>query len=138
MPSSTPISPTKTSYTYDSANRLTSAIQGTNTYTFGYRCNWLSRDQWGVIGCESDRVSQTVNGVTTNYVLADGTNTYRYGNGRIEQQSTTGTDYFLGDVLGSVRQLASASGAVTLARSYQPYGSVMSSVGTAINPLPAF
>jgi hypothetical protein len=63
-------------------------------------------------------------------VLADGTNTYLYGNGRIAQVSATGTDYFLGDALGSVRQLANASGAVTLAKSYQPYGSVMSSVGS--------
>ena len=38
--------------------------------------------------------------------------------------------YFLGDALGSVRQLTNARGAVTLARSYQPYGSVMSSAGT--------
>jgi RHS repeat-associated protein len=38
--------------------------------------------------------------------------------------------YFLGDALGSVRQLANASGAVTLTRSYQPYGTVLSSAGT--------
>ncbi|MBI1801352.1 MAG: RHS repeat-associated core domain-containing protein, partial [Chloroflexi bacterium] len=114
-------------YAYDSANRLTSVTQGVNTYTFAY--NGLS-----------DRLRQTVNGAPTNYtldlnagltqVLADGTNTYLYGNGRIAQQSTTGTDYFLGDALGSVRQLADASGAVTLAKSYQPYGSVMSSAGS--------
>jgi RHS repeat-associated protein len=127
-------------YTYDTANRLTSAVQGANAYTFAYRCNGLSSDLWRVIGCESDRISQTVNSVTTNYVLdqaagltqvlADGTNTYLYGNGRIAQQSATSTDYFLGDGLGSVRQLANASGSVTLARSYEPYGSVLSSAGT--------
>ena len=63
-------------------------------------------------------------------VLADGTNTYLYGNGRISQH-TTQTEYFLGDALGSVRQLADSAGAVTLTQSYTPYGDVASSVGTS-------
>jgi len=79
-------------------------------------------------------------GITTTYtldlnagltqVLADGTSTYLYGNGRIAQYAGTTPAYFLGDALGSVRQLTNASGAVTLARSYQPYGNTLSSVGT--------
>jgi RHS repeat-associated protein len=116
-------------YTYDSANHPITIKQGTTlTYTFGY-------DGLG------DRVRQTINGITTTYalnlnagltqVLADGTNTYLYGNGRIAQYAGTTPSYFLPDALGSVRQLANASGVVTLAKSYQPYGSVMSSVGTA-------
>ena len=64
--------------------------------------------------------------MTTNYtldlaagltqVLADGTNTYLYGNGRISQHDTGTPDnsYFLVDALGSVRQLADPLGAVTL------------------------
>ena len=56
-------------YTYDAANRMTGVTQGSNTYTYAYRCNGLSSDQWGITGCESDRESQIVNGVTTNYVL---------------------------------------------------------------------
>ena len=79
--------------------------------------------------------------MTTNYtldlnagptqVLADGTNTYLYGNSRIAQNSTAnGKQYFLGDALGSVRQLVSANGAVTLTRSYEPFGSTLSSAGT--------
>ncbi len=116
-------------YTYDSANRPITIKQGT-TLTYTYNYNGLG-----------DRVKQIVNGVPTTYtldlnagltqVLVDGTNTYLYGNGRIAQQSITTTAYFLGDALGSVRQLANASGAVTLAKSYQPYGSVLSSAGTA-------
>jgi hypothetical protein len=90
----------------------------------------LSSDAWGIIGCESDRVSQTVNGITTHYelfqaagltqVLSDGTNTYLYGVGRIAQYSETGPEYFLNDALGSVRQLVDANGSVTLARDYEP------------------
>ncbi|MGQ0602627.1 MAG: hypothetical protein ACT4QE_13145 [Anaerolineales bacterium] len=56
-------------------------------------------------------------------------NTYLYGNGRIAQFAGSMASYFLADHLGSVRQLTSASGAVTLAKGYQPYGSVLSSAG---------
>jgi len=54
--------------------------------------------------------------------LSDGTNTYIYGNGRIAQTNVTSTDYFLGDALGSVRQLTNQTGAITYARAYDPYG----------------
>ncbi len=42
-------------------------------------------------------------------VLADGANTYLYGNDRIAQENI-GTDYYLGDALGSVRQMTDGSG----------------------------
>jgi len=70
-------------YAYDSTNRLITVTQGANVYAFAY--NGLG-----------DRLRQTANGVTTTYtldlnagltqVLADGTNTYLYGNSRIAQQ----------------------------------------------------
>jgi RHS repeat-associated protein len=88
-----------------------------------------------------DRVSQTVNGVTTHYtldlntgltqVLADYTNTYLYGRGRISQSalSTPQSEiYFLTDALGSVRQLTDSTGSVTLAKSYTPYGETQSEI----------
>ncbi len=78
-----------------------------------------------------DRLQETHNGGTTNFmmdynmgltqVLNDGTNNYIYGNGRIAQVNT-GTEYFLGDALGSVRQLTNTSGAITYASAYDPYG----------------
>ena len=69
----------------------------------------------------------------------DSTNTYLYGNpstgsgqvGRIAQTNGSDTEYFLGDALGSVRQLTDAGGAVTLARNYDPFGSVTVSAGSA-------
>jgi RHS repeat-associated protein len=97
-----------------------------------------------------DRLSQTVDGITTSctldlnpspslragsgltQVLADGTNTYLYGNGRIAQVGAA-TEYFLGDALGSVRQMADGTGAVTLSRSYEPYGTEASSVGSGLS-----
>ena len=62
-------------------------------------------------------------------VLQDGANTYLYGNGRIAQTAST-TEYFLGDALGSVRQLADTASAVTLTQSYAPYGKTISSAGS--------
>ena len=56
-------------------------------------------------------------------------NSYLYGNGRIAQTGST-TEYFLGDALGPVRQLADTVGAVTLTQSYAPYGETVSSVGS--------
>jgi hypothetical protein len=41
--------------------------------------------------------------------------------------SSTSTEYFLGDALGSVRQLTDSTGVVILAQAYDPYGPVISS-----------
>jgi RHS repeat-associated protein len=117
-------------YVYDSANRLVS-VSGQSTVT-SYTYNGLG-----------DRLSQTVNGMTTNYtldlnigltqVLSDGTTDYLYGNGRIAQVSTA-TEYFLADVLGSVRQMTDQAGTVTYTQSYDPYGTVTSTGGTSSSP----
>jgi RHS repeat-associated protein len=113
-------------YTYDAANRLKTVTQGANSYSYVY--NGLG-----------DRLSQTVNGVTTQYtldlntsltqVLADGTNTYLYGPTRIGEKQSAGFVYHLPDALGSVRQLADATANVTLTRSYAPYGDTLTSTG---------
>jgi RHS repeat-associated protein len=77
-------------------------------------------------GLEDRHQQNGIKGLTQ--VLSDGTNTYLYGNGRISQQATQ-TEYFLGDTLGSVRQLTDTAGAVTLTQSYSPYGETISSIG---------
>jgi RHS repeat-associated protein len=121
-------------YTYDVANRLKTFTQ--NGVASSYTYNGLG-----------DRVSQTVAGTLKNYtldtstslsaglnagltqVLSDGTNTYLYGAGRIGEKQASGFVYHLPDALGSVRQIANGSGAVTLARSYEPFGSGLRSAG---------
>ena len=116
-------------YTYDSANRLIAMSSGQGVESsYGY--NGLG-----------DRLSQTVDGISTNYaldlnsgltqVLDDGTYSYTYGMGRISQQQGTTPEYFLGDALGSVRQLADQSGAITYARTYDPYGVVTQAGGAS-------
>ena len=87
-----------------------------------------------------DRLSETANSQTTHYtmdlnagltqVLQDGTNTYLYGAGRVAQYGANGPEYYLGDALGSVRQMVDANGDVTLGRMYKPYGGVLSSTGS--------
>lgn len=112
------------SYTYDSANRLINFNGPKGTATYGY--NGLG-----------DRLTQ--NGVTytldlnagLTQILDDGEKSYTYGIGRVSQQQGTTAKYFLSDALGSVRQLADANGEVTLAKSYDPYGSVTQSVGAS-------
>jgi RHS repeat-associated protein len=88
-------------------------------------------------------MQQTVNGEAASYtldlnssltqVLADSTHSYLYGVGRIAQSSIENPQseigYFLGDALGSVRQLTDEGGTVTLTQSYSPYGDVLSSMG---------
>jgi len=112
-------------YTWDNnGNRLKSITQGANTSTFGY--NGLG-----------DRLTQ--NGV--NYkldlntgltqVLNDGTNTYLYGMGHVAQINGSNTDYFLGDALGSVRQMTDASPQINYARVYDPYGTTSQTYGAS-------
>jgi RHS repeat-associated protein len=73
--------------------------------------------------------------------LSDGTNTYLYGMDRIAQSSIANpqsdTEYFLGDALGSVRQMADVpkgdaiSGEVVLAQAHDPYGVTANASGAA-------
>jgi RHS repeat-associated protein len=63
-------------------------------------------------------------------VLSDETNTYLYGLERISQTNTGGKDYFMGDALGSVHQLANTSGSVTLSRYYEPHGTTYNAMGS--------
>jgi RHS repeat-associated protein len=144
-------------YTYDAANHMTSVdgvtytwdangnmlSDGANTYTYN-KANRLT----GVTGTDvssftynglGDRYQQIVNGTTTSFtldtnsmlaqVLQDGTNSYIYGNSRISQVAETQTEYFLPDILGSVRQMVDQDGDLILTQDYEPYGNVIRSIG---------
>lgn len=118
-----------TIYTYDHANHLASVVQGGDTYTFAY--NGLS-----------DRLQQTINGAGTNYtldqvarltqVLADSSNTYLYGWGRIGERQPGGWQYHVGDVLDSVRLLSNEASMVTYTHTYDPFGVTTHSAGIAL------
>jgi len=112
-------------YTYDYENRLTAISGQPSVFSFVY--NGLG-----------DRYQQTVNGETVTYtldiasdlsqVLMDGNYTYLYGLGRLAQQNESRTDYFLTDALGSVRQLTTQDGNVSLAQSFDPFGNPFSAM----------
>ena len=118
-------------YTYNHANRLAGVTQDGVTYSYAY--NGMG-----------DRLQQSVDGMATNYtldlnagltqVLADGTNIYLYGRSRIAQVSSAGPEYFLGDALGSVRQVTDPAAEAVLTRSYQPYGEVLNQNGESGTP----
>jgi RHS repeat-associated protein len=119
-------------FTYDAANRLTSVTSGTLTTTFEY-------DGLG------NRAAQTVDGVTTEYVLdiagglpevivatTGGASTrYVQVEGQILGQQESGAwAYVLPDHLGSVRQLVGSDSQVALAQSFDPFGGSFESAGS--------
>ncbi len=131
-----------TSYTWDDNGNLTNDGAQTYTYDHADRLKVVSKNSVTtsfVYNGLGDRVSETVNGATNHFtldlnteitqVLAGNDTTYLYGNGRLSQFSGANSTYYLGDSLGSVRQLADEDGVITLAKTYEPYGEVMSSVG---------
>ena len=62
-------------------------------------------------------------------VVSDGSNDYLYGLDLIAQTNGADIQYFLGDALGSVRQLTDASGTLILPRNYDPFGNPWSVAG---------
>ncbi|MCE9647406.1 MAG: hypothetical protein K8S20_15540 [Chloroflexi bacterium] len=106
-------------YIYDSANRLTS-VDGASSYSYNGLGDRLAQD--------GTQYTLDLNSDLTQ-VLDDGTNSYTYGLGRISQKQGAASEYFLGDALGSVRQLTNNAGEITYAKSYDPYGMVTQTSG---------
>lgn len=120
-------------HTYDQANRLTAY---STTATYRYNADGL-------------RTSKTVAGTTTNVtwdlssqkipaLISDGIASYIYGvNGQpLERIDSTGAVlYYHQDQLGSTRALTNDAGGVVQTYTYDPYGNVTGTSGTATNPL---
>jgi len=137
-------------FTYDSENHMTSMTSESTFITMKY-------DAFG------NRVSKTVNGVTTQYLVEDDVNptgypqvveeltgpigagvvtrTYTYGLQRISQNlsptvtgNATWTPSFYGyDGFGTVRQLTDTAGAPTDTYEYDAYGNFFTKTGTTPN-----
>jgi RHS repeat-associated protein len=129
-------------YTWDNNGNLLS--DGATTYTYNYANMLESVDQGGVIYTYRynglrDRLTQSMDGLPTTYtldlvtgltqVLKDSSKTYLYGNKRIVQVNGTSREYFLGDGIGSVRQLIDQTDKFTLIQSYDPFGTPIYSQG---------
>ncbi|MGH3659230.1 MAG: RHS repeat-associated core domain-containing protein, partial [Micromonosporaceae bacterium] len=127
----TSLNGTTVNHAYDQANRLTG--YGT-TATYRYNGAGL-------------RTSKTVSGVTTDFVwsvaeglpllLSEGTTNYIYGPGGLPLErvdSTGAVVYYHHDQLGSTRALSNATGAVVATYTYDAYGNLTASTGSAVNP----
>jgi RHS repeat-associated protein len=125
---------TSTTFTYDQADELTGYTSGSTTASYCY-------DGTGL------RMSKTVNGTTTKGVwdlaeglptiVQDGSTKEITGPGAlpIEQVASDGTVlYYLQDQLGSTRGLTDSSGTLVGTFSYDAYGNLTSSTGTATTP----
>jgi RHS repeat-associated protein len=134
------------SYTYDDNGNLTD--DGTYTYTWSV-AGWLTQVEsiatTVVYTYNGDgvRVAQEVDGQVTRWVqdmvdlaqvlveTSGGAETiYLYGHARLAQVEGSACEWFLGDALGSVRQIVDDDGAVTLARDYTPFGLLRAEAGT--------
>jgi RHS repeat-associated protein len=119
---------------YDQANRMISTTLSGATTLFNYNGDGV-------------RLKQVVAGVPTTYtqdlaaplpiVLQAKTGTtanqylYSMGTRPVAQYVSSAWQYLLPDALGSVRQIVDASGNVLLTESYEPYGKLLSSSGSA-------
>jgi RHS repeat-associated protein len=125
-----PLTGAATTLGYDQANRLTS-YAATASYTYNG---------------DGLRTAKTVSGTTTSQtwdtstslptLLTDGSTAYIYGPDGLplEQVTSSGTLYYHHDQLGSTRALTNSTGTVVASYTYDPYGNLTASTGTATNP----
>ena len=123
-------------YTWNQDNRLV-GVQSSNGDAISY-----AYDADGV------RVSKTVNGVKTEFLVDKNRDyaqvlegrvkdaliaSYLYGLDLISQERGNGDSYYLADGLGSTRGLTNAGGVVTDTYSYDAFGNSIASAGTNAN-----
>ena len=122
------------SYNYDFENKLTQTSDGVQIVYDG----------------DGNRVSKTVNGVTTKY-LVDTNNltgyaqvveelqnnqvvkSYTYGHDLISQRQSSGVSFYNYDGHGSVRGLSNTSGSITDTYDYDAFGTIINQTGTTAN-----
>ena len=133
----TPSSGTSSTYGYDEANDLTSVTPSSGGATsYVYDGNGL---------LQSETTGMSVTNYTWNVLgsvpllMDDGTNYYIYGptgTTPVEQinVSSGAPSYLLSDQLGSVRVITNSSGTVTGTFSYDAWGNLTGSTGSATTP----
>ncbi len=121
-------------YLYDRANRLISTTLGSTTYLYSYNGDGVRLRQvaGSTVSTYTQDVAAPLPVVVRQIKTGSATTQYVYGLGtRPLAQNATAWEYLLPDALGSVRQIADANGNVTLAKWYEPYGTVLTSTGSA-------
>jgi RHS repeat-associated protein len=146
------------SYTYDTANRLTSVDgvtyswdekgnlldDGTRTYTYDHANRLTSVVMGGdtftfAYNGLGYRLQQLADGISEGYtldmavelsqVLEDGEGSYLYGSSRISQKDAGEWVYYLGDALSSVRQVSDSKGVAHYSGTFDPFGVQLSNAG---------
>jgi RHS repeat-associated protein len=134
---------------YDPNGNTTNSLGSASTYDF--ENHMLSKGAVTIVyDGDGNRVSETVGGVTTNYLvdtqnptgyaqvvdeLQNGsvTRIYSYGLERVNEKQAGGMSFYGYDGHGSVRQLFNSSGAVTDTYDYDAFGNLISSTGSTPN-----
>lgn len=123
-------------YTWNQENRLVGVLSSNGDgISYAYDADGI-------------RVSKTINGVTTEY-LVDGNRDYTqvfeervndvlgasyvYGRDLISQERGVANSFYLVDGLGSTRGLTNASGGVTDVYSYDAFGNLIGRTGSTVN-----
>jgi RHS repeat-associated protein len=123
-------------YTWNQENRLVGVLSSNGEgISYAYDADGI-------------RVSKTINGVTTEY-LVDGNRDYAqvleervndvlgasyvYGRDLISQERGVADSFYLVDGLGSTRGLTNASGGVTDVYSYDAFGNLIGRTGSTVN-----
>lgn len=123
-----------TNYTYDQAGRLTSAT-GPAPTTYTYDADNLRATKTS--GITTARYTWSANGGLPQ-LLSDGSANYIYGPDGIalEQIDSAGTvSYIHHDQLGSTRLLTNPAGNTVAKFTYDPYGTLAASTGSAHTPV---
>jgi RHS repeat-associated protein len=129
---------TTTAYTWDQADRLVAAAPGASALSYSYDGDGLLRGRATVTGTAT-LTWDTTSGVPL--LLSDGTYDYLYLYGPdgtpVEEAdiATEVPEYFVSDDQGSTRALLGAGGSVDATFTYDAYGNLTASTGTATTPL---
>ena len=126
------------SFTWDFENRLTQAVVpgtngGTTTFKydpFGRRIQKISPNFTSIFVYDGPNLIETLNG--SGNEVASYAQTQKIDEALAELRSST-TDYYLADGLGSITSLSVSSGALANTYTYDSFGILTASIGTARN-----
>lgn len=155
MTTLSPVTGSKTTFSYDDNGQRTQATTGSSTKTYGYSAHGSLASFQGsaTVSYQADgdnlRQSRTQGTSTKDFtwdtsaglplLLDDEDNSYVYGPNSTPiaqiDDATGATSYLYGDNVGSVRLIVDATGAVTRTASYSEYGAVAFHTGSGTSAI---
>ena len=125
-----------TTYTYDSLNRLVSETSPTGSWVYEYDAlgNLVATIYDGQT--TDNLVDPTGLGNAVAQYIGSGSliASYTYGLGLVSQVTSSGTNYYDFDALGSTAGLTNATSGLVASYSYLPFGGLLASTGSVANP----